>query len=97
MTEKPRKAWLAGLLSFLVRGTPYLIIDNSDHIWFLCRMARIPRVVAPGFPHYVTQRGKRRQQTFFNDGDYQVYLELMSESKRGQIRPWFEPGTGSKL
>ena len=24
------------------------------------------------------QRGNRRQQTFFNDDDYQAYLELMS-------------------
>ena len=30
-------------------------------------------------PHHVTQRGNRRQQTFFNEGDYQVYLELMAE------------------
>jgi putative transposase len=33
----------------------------------------------PGFPHHITQRGNRRQQTFFNDGDYAAYLELMSE------------------
>ena len=42
-------------------------------------MARIARVVAPGIPHHVTQRGNRRQQTFFNDEDYQTYLVLMSE------------------
>jgi putative transposase len=30
-------------------------------------------------PHHVTQRGNRRQQAFFNEGDYQVYLELMAE------------------
>jgi len=30
-------------------------------------MARIARVVAPGLPHHVTQRGNRRQQTFFCD------------------------------
>jgi REP-associated tyrosine transposase len=42
-------------------------------------MVRIARVVAPGVPHHVTQRGNRRQQTFFNDEDYQAYLELMSE------------------
>jgi len=28
-------------------------------------MARIARVVATGFPHHITQRGNRRQQTFF--------------------------------
>jgi putative transposase len=30
-------------------------------------------------PHHVTQRGNRRQQTFFQDGDYAAYLELMAE------------------
>jgi putative transposase len=42
-------------------------------------MARIARVVASGMPHHVTQRGNRRQQTFFNKQDYQAYIELMSE------------------
>jgi len=42
-------------------------------------MARMARAVAPGIPHHVTQRGNRRQQTFFNDEDYLAYLELMSE------------------
>jgi len=30
-------------------------------------------------PHHVTQRGNRRQQTFFRDDDYQSYLDLMGE------------------
>ena len=42
-------------------------------------MARLARLVIPGLPHHVTQRGNRRQQTFFNDGDYAAYLELMAE------------------
>ena len=42
-------------------------------------MARIARVVAPGFPHHVTQRGTRRQKTFFSDKDYRPYLDLMAE------------------
>ncbi len=42
-------------------------------------MARIARVVAPGYPHHVTQRGNRRQQTFFSDDDYRAYLDLMNE------------------
>jgi putative transposase len=42
-------------------------------------MARIARVIAPGLPHHVTQRGNRRQQTFFNDDDYLAYLSLMAE------------------
>jgi len=42
-------------------------------------MARIARVVAPGFPHHVTQRGNRRQQTFFKNEDYDLYIKLMAE------------------
>ncbi|NLF09254.1 MAG: hypothetical protein GX594_14945 [Pirellulaceae bacterium] len=36
-------------------------------------------MVIPGLPHHVPQRGNRRRQTFFNDGDYAAYLELMAE------------------
>jgi putative transposase len=42
-------------------------------------MARIARVVAPGMPHHITQRGNRRQQTFFSDADYAAYIGLMAE------------------
>jgi len=42
-------------------------------------MARLARVVAPGLPHHVTQRGNRRQETFFGDDDYRVYLDLMAD------------------
>ena len=42
-------------------------------------MARLARVVIPGMPHHVTQRGNRRQETFFRDDDYQAYLDLMAE------------------
>lgn len=52
-------------------------------------MARIARVIAPGFPHHVTQRGNRRQQTFFTDDDYRVYLELMAQwCRRYQVAIW---------
>ena len=40
-------------------------------------MARLARVVVPGLPHHITQRGNRRQQTFFCDEDHRSYLELM--------------------
>ena len=42
-------------------------------------MARIARIVAPGLPHHVTQRGNRRQTTFFTDNDYRHYLDLLEE------------------
>jgi putative transposase len=40
-------------------------------------MARMARVVAPGFPHHVTQRGNRNQNVFFSDEDRRTYLELI--------------------
>jgi putative transposase len=42
-------------------------------------MPRIARVVVPGLPHHITQRGNRRMRTFFCADDYQRYRELMSE------------------
>jgi len=43
-------------------------------------MARLPRLVLPGYPYHVTQRGNRRQQTFFEDGDYELYRDLLTEA-----------------
>ena len=54
-------------------------------------MARIARVVAPGFPHHITQRGNRRQDTFFREEDYRHYLDLMAEwchKYKGEIWAW---------
>jgi putative transposase len=42
-------------------------------------MGRLARVVAAGIPHHVTQRGNRRQQTFFCEDDYREYISLMAE------------------
>lgn len=42
-------------------------------------MARIARVVAPNYPHHITQRGNRRQDTFFCEDDYRYYKKLMAE------------------
>jgi putative transposase len=46
-------------------------------------MARVARVVAPGLPHHVTQRGNRRQQVFFTDEDFAEYQHLMASSCEG--------------
>jgi len=42
-------------------------------------MGRLARTVAPGYPHYVTQRGNRRLPVFFCDEDYQAYVHLGAE------------------
>lgn len=45
-------------------------------------MARMARLVVPGHPHHVTQRGNRREPVFFGDEDYRVYLAMLSKSAR---------------
>jgi putative transposase len=40
-------------------------------------MARLARVVVPGLPHHVTQRGNGRAKTFFGDDDYALYRDLL--------------------
>lgn len=42
-------------------------------------MARLARIVIPGIPHHVTQRGNRRLPVFFEDADYETYLALLRE------------------
>jgi putative transposase len=46
-------------------------------------------VVAPYYPHHIIQRGNRRQQTFFSDDDYRLYLDLMAEwCKKHNVAIW---------
>jgi putative transposase len=40
-------------------------------------MSRLPRLIIPGYPHHVTQRGNHRQRVFFSDEDYRFYIELL--------------------
>lgn len=44
-------------------------------------MPKKARLVVPGYPHHVTQRGGRRQLTFFNNSDYRAYLGLLKALK----------------
>jgi putative transposase len=37
------------------------------------------RLVIPGIPHHVTQRGNGRAPTFFSDDDYALYRDLLAE------------------
>ena len=43
-------------------------------------MPRLARIVLPGVPHHVTQRGNNRQNVFFTDDDRRLYLTLLKES-----------------
>ena len=52
-------------------------------------MARLARYVVPGVPHHVTQRGNGRQRTFFEEGDYALYLDLLAAAaERAQAEVW---------
>ena len=52
-------------------------------------MARLARVVIPGHPHHVTQRGNGRARTFFEDGDYALYRDLLAANcKAAGVQVW---------
>jgi putative transposase len=52
-------------------------------------MPRTARQVLPGIPHHVTQRGNRRQPTFFGETDYALYLSLLRHwCARSGTRVW---------
>ncbi len=40
-------------------------------------MSRFARIVVPGLPHHVTQRGNQRHAVFFADSDCEFYLKLL--------------------
>jgi len=46
-------------------------------------MARHPRLALPGVPLHVIQRGNNRAQCFFEDGDYELYLDCL---RRASLR-----------
>jgi putative transposase len=42
-------------------------------------MPRIARVIAPGIPHHVVQRGNRWQNVFFREDDYRTYRSGLAD------------------
>ncbi|MCD6287707.1 MAG: transposase [Candidatus Hydrogenedentes bacterium] len=68
------------------------------------------RIVVPGFPHHVTQRGNRRADIFERGGDREAYLRFLKKccDKRGlsvwayclmsnHVHPVVVPGRESSL
>jgi putative transposase len=52
-------------------------------------MARLARVVIPGHPHHVTQRGNGGARTFFGDDDYELYRGLLAANCRASgVEVW---------
>ena len=42
-------------------------------------MARISRIVVPGYPHHVTQRGVRSMDVFDSVEDRREYIKILAE------------------
>lgn len=52
-------------------------------------MPRSARVVVPGVPHHVTQRGNRRERTFFRPDDYLAWLRFAAEAfDEARVEVW---------
>ena len=52
-------------------------------------MTRLARIVVPGLPHHVAARGNRREPIFFEDGDQEVYLDLLAEqTRKARVAVW---------
>ncbi len=52
-------------------------------------MPRKPRIVAPHYPHHITQRGNYRQNVFQEDGDRAQYLAWVEEySVKYNLKIW---------
>lgn len=52
-------------------------------------MARLARIIVPGIPHHVTQRGNRREPIFFEPGDQEVYRDLLAEqTQKARVAIW---------
>lgn len=52
-------------------------------------MPRIARLVVPGYPHHIVQRGNRRQDVFFSDKDKIAYIDyLHTYAKEAGISFW---------
>lgn len=52
-------------------------------------MSRIARVVIPGLPHHITQRGNRREEVFTDDADRHAYLNGVRHAFRAySVKVW---------
>src|ERR1700722_588556 len=75
-----RPSALAHRLLWLFRGHDTNCIIHS--LRYRPSMARLSRIVVPGLPHHVTQRGNRRQPLFTAPGDYAPYRDLLAERRQ---------------
>lgn len=67
-------------------GGTISVVGKVGAIWKFGVMARLAGPVIPGIPHYMTQRANRRQQTFFNEGDYVAHLQRWNWHRPLEVR-----------
>jgi len=64
-------------------------IDRTADPVTFCNVTRLARIVVPGLPHHVTQRGNRREPIFFEDGDQEIYRDLLAEqTRKARVECW---------
>jgi len=52
-------------------------------------VSRIARIFPEGIPYHIAQRGNGRQQLFFKDGNYLLYLDLLKSScQQARLAIW---------
>lgn len=55
------------------------IVDASGKSPYPFQMARQARIVLSDTPHHITQRGNRGESVFFEKGDYEAYIDFLTE------------------
>ena len=66
----------------------YLLRPSKINV-IISTMPRIARIIAPGYPHHITQRGNNRATVFFDDEDREIYLKLLAGyTQKHHIQIW---------
>lgn len=58
-------------------GLRWVELASATVFGYTFHVPRLARLVLPSIPHHVTQRGSRRQPTFFSEADYARYVSLL--------------------
>ncbi len=65
------------------------MLHHSLFYSYYTHMPRIARIIAPGYPHHVTQRGNNRSLVFFDDEDRQTYLDILANyAQKHSLQIW---------
>jgi hypothetical protein len=56
---------------------------------YVLSMTRLAPMIFSGLPHHVTQRGNRREAIFFEDGDHEIFRDLLAEqTRKAEVEVW---------